>query len=281
MYDLHLHSTYSDGDFSPVALLQAARQRHVTGVSLTDHNGLWGIAEAHGGAKVLGLGFVAGIEVSSLYHGADVHILGYGRAFQEDVITQGLASTRQGYAARIQGMVARCQAAGYGQVTFEHIVAARQPQADPCYVSYDVAKELVGAHEVSRDEARRLTVKGGACYVPYGSWALSPAAAVSLLHQANALAILAHPGTIAHESGESMLKRLLVELVNSGFDGIEVYHPFHSPVFTRQLETFVADHRLLATGGSDWHGPHRFHDTDFGKIGLTDQPFAAVLNRLP
>lgn len=281
VYDLHIHSIYSDGDLTPVQLIDEARRRGVAGMSLTDHNGLWGIAAAREYASRLQLPFVEGIEVTALHYTTDVHILGYSTEFKSEVLATGLAQTRAGYAQRIQEMVQRCQAAGYTKINFEAIAASRAQQPDPSYISYDVAKQLVSVQGLSRDEARRLTVKEGKCYVPYGSWAASPAAVVSLLHQANAIAVLAHPGTIVHEEGETTLQELLQELVAHGLDGLEVYHPFHSPQLTTQLKEFAHEHHLLVTGGSDWHGPGRFHDHDFGKVGLSEAAFQQFLAKLP
>ena len=281
MYDLHLHSTYSDGDLLPEQLIEEAVRRGVTGVSLTDHNGLWGVVMAEQYAQSLGAPFIAGIEITALHQTTDVHILGYSRAFEISIINGGLGPTRAGYAARIQQMVQQCHAAGYEKVRFESIVSSRAGQPEPSYISYDVTKQLIEKQGLSRDEARQLTIKGGACYVPYGSWAATPVAIVSLLHQANAIAILAHPGTIVYEAGEKALQELLKTLVENGLDGIEVYHPFHSPDLIKQLEEFVLEHNLLVSGGSDWHGPGRFHDKDFGKVGLSEPQFQKLLQGLP
>lgn len=281
MYDLHLHSTYSDGDFSPSDLLEEAIRRGVEGVSLTDHNGIWGSAVFGQAATARQLPCIAGIEVTALSHHTDVHILGYSRAFVPQVLTDGLAATRAGYRARVEEMIKRCREAGYTNLNFEDVVRARQEQPNPSYISYDVAKQLRQQHGLDQEAARRLTVRSGACYVPYGSWALPTADAIALLHQANALAFFAHPGTVAHEAGESVLRELLEEIVKQGIDGIEVYHPFHTPALIKQLETFVANHNLLASGGSDWHGPGRFHDAQFGSVGLTKTQFEELHAALP
>lgn len=281
MYDLHLHSTLSDGDLGPEELVAEAAARGLHGVSLTDHNGLWGIEVAAQVARDNQLAYVAGIEITALHHTADVHILGYSHEFAAPVLNAGLTQTRQGYAARMQEMAARCQAEGFTEVTFANIVAARQQQTDPSYISYDITKQLQHRHGLSSDAARHLTVRGGACYVPYGEWALTPAAGISLLHQANAIAILAHPGTILHERGEKIMDELIIALLANGLDGIEVYHPFHTPELIKKLEKIVAEHDLLSTGGSDWHGPGRFHDIEFGKVGLTEAQFKQVIEALP
>ncbi len=280
MYDLHLHSTYSDGDLDAVELMREAKRRGLTGVSLTDHNGIWGVTEAAREAATLGLAFVPGIEISALYQQTDVHLLGYSSHFLETLLEQGLAGTRRGYQERVAAMVSRCHRAGFKDIALNDIYGSRLQQHNPSFISYDVAKQLRVKHQLSSDEARKVTVKGGACYVPYGAWALHPIEVIRLVHEAGGIVVLAHPGTVAHEGGQAVLEALLAELVPSGLDGIEVFHPFHSPKLIKELRGFVRERDLIFTGGSDWHGVGRYHDSDFGKIGLSSTQFARLRERL-
>lgn len=280
MYDLHLHSTCSDGDLAPADVMARAHETGLAGVSLTDHNGVWGTVEAAAAARAAGLDFIAGIEVTTLFQGCDVHLLGYSRAFDTARLEAGLSATRAGYQDRIHEMVQRCQAAGYTKLSLAEIEAGRQGQEQPCLVSYDVARQLNAKHGVSIDEARMLTVRGGACYVPYGEWALTPRAATKLLHHAGGVVVLAHPGTVLAENGEEGLAAILEEVTGAGIDGVEVFHPFHRPELIDRLQQFATERGLLITGGSDWHGPGRFHDAELGKVGLSSNHFSALLARL-
>ncbi len=274
MYDLHLHSSASDGDYAPSEVVAEAARRGLRGVSLTDHNGLWGVDEAANAAASLGITFVEGIEITARYEGLDVHVLGYSKAFARDVLTGGLAETRDGYKQRLMDMTELCQAAGYEKVSWESIEGRRAHLENPAHVSFDLAIELMEQYGLSLEEARKLSVIGGKCHVPYGDWAMSPAAAIDLIHQADGIASLAHPGTIEREGDHETLEKLIAEGVAAGLDGIEIFHPFHSEEFTTWLESIREDKGLIATGGSDWHGQDHFKQNDarFGEIGVSTFP---------
>jgi predicted metal-dependent phosphoesterase TrpH len=275
IYDLHLHSTASDGDQTPTEVIAAAAQRGVVGVSLTDHNGLWGLVEAREAADQHNLSFIEGIEINTLWQGWDVHLLGYSRQFIRPLLTAGLAATREGAAGRVQAMAEACQRLGFTGVTFESIRARRAHLVNPSYLSYDVARVLHEEHGVDPKEAWRMTVRGGQCHVPYGDWALSPPAGAALIQEAQGRAILAHPGTIAHEAGPQKLWELLGQLAAAGLGGLEVWHPFHTPDLVYELMAFAQKHRLVMTGGSDWHGLGRYDDTALGRVGMREAAWEA------
>lgn len=274
VFDLHLHSTASDGDVSPAEVMREAKRRGLSGLALTDHNGLWGMDEAKAAAHELSLRFIEGIEITARYQEADVHILGYSRAFQRAVLRDGLAETRRGYEKRTQAMVHLCQKAGYDKVLWENITARRANFTEPCYVSFDVAREVSAQYHLDPETARKMTVTGGVCHVPYGEWALSPAAAVKLIHQAAGVASLAHPGTIEYEHSRELLLTILEELLPAKLDAIEVVHPFHDTAYQAWLTQLTQEHGLAITGGSDWHGPDHLPENDaaFGKLGVSAFP---------
>lgn len=279
MFDLHLHSTASDGDFAPADVVREAAKRGLGGVSLTDHNGVWGLEEAAAAAQELELEFVEGIEVTARFNDADVHVLGYSRRFNREVLEEGLVGTRSGYEERTRKMVELCQAAGYDKVDWEAVQARRAHLKNPSFVSFDVVIELMEKYDLLFPAARLMTVKGGVCHVPYGDWALTPEAAVELLHKASGAAVLAHPGIIAHEGSQDILVEILGQLMAAGLNGIEVYHPFHDEEFIAWLQSYLAQHSLAFTGGSDWHGPHHFEDNEarFGSIGVEADDVALLL----
>jgi predicted metal-dependent phosphoesterase TrpH len=281
-YDLHLHSTYSDGDVSPAVLVQEAARRGLAGISVTDHNGIAGVLEAAAAAQRAGLAFVEGIEVSARWQDLDVHILGYSLAFDRSVLSAGLAPTRAGYETRAREMVRLCQAAGFERASFEAIVRRRSGQADPVFGSYDVARELTEKHGVSVPEARSLVATGGACHVPYGEWALTPPAAADLIRQAGGIAVLAHAGLVEYDAGAGVLDRLLTALAGGVIDGLEVTHPYHEAALTKRLMAWVREQGGLATGGSDWHGPGRYEKTEaaFGTVGITAEQWELLLDKL-
>ena len=281
MYDLHLHSTYSDGSFTVPALIERAAQAGLKGVSLTDHDGLWGLAEGATVAAQQGLAWLEGIEVSAEQAAGRVHIVGYSRAFDRQVIDDGLAETRAAHRERVEHLVAACQAAGYDRVSLASITERRAKQPNPGFVTFDVEQELVAAHGLSTNEAHQLTTPGGACYRVYDrSRALKPRAAIDLIHQAGGLAVLAHPGIISHEASAAVMHETIAELADQ-LDGLEVHHPFHSKNMTTQLTGLASEHDLLVTGGSDWHGEGRYDDTALGQSGITERQWHRLQERLP
>jgi 3',5'-nucleoside bisphosphate phosphatase len=283
VYDLHLHSAYSDGDLAPAALVKEAARRKLAGVSLTDHNGVWGFAEAARAALLAGIVLVEGIEISARAENFEVHVLGYSRKFNRSVLRAGLQKTRDGYRDRVQEMVRRCREAGFDRISFAALERSRAGQADPAYGSYDVARELTRRHGLGTAQARRLTTSGGACHVPYGNWAFSIEEAVGLVHRAGGVAALAHPGLVSLEHGAAALDRLLCTLgVARLLDGLEAHHPYHSHEVTRELQAAAAEHGWFVTGGSDWHGPGRYEQTEraFGRVGLAGREWRVFLDAL-
>lgn len=280
MVDLHLHTRYSDGDWSVVEVVAEAARRGLSGISITDHNGIWGVVKAAQAAHEHGLSYVQGIEVTARYQQADVHMVGFARSFNEKIMTEGLSATRAGYEARVREMVARCQQQGFKDVSFAAIEAARAEQVNPSYISYDVASQLMEKYGLPWEKVRTLITRGGTCYVPYGDWALTPLQVIDLFHRAGGKALIAHPGIIVHEAGRALFDQLLEELLPAALDGIEVYHPFHDQLLTQELQKFCDEHSLVVSGGSDWHGPNRYHHGAFGQYGIDDAAFERLVANL-
>lgn len=268
--DLHLHTTYSDGDFGVPSLVDEVVRRGLSGFSVTDHNGLWGCAEARKLAEKKGLLFIEGIELSTRVNEMDVHMLGFSRSFDAERFHVELKPTQEGYMQRTKEMADKCQRSGFDRVSWEAIKARRSHEEYPMYMSYDVRRELMEKHGLDHSQARELTTIGGKCHVPYGDWAMTPVDSIDLIHRVGGKAVLAHPGTIVFEQSQSVLEKTLSELVESGLDGIEVYHPFHDDELAEFLLHFCSTHDLIVTGGSDWHGPDHFKENDrqFGTIGV-------------
>jgi len=205
-YDLHLHSRYSDGDLTPGQIIEALLGKGVRGFSLTDHNGIWGLDEAASAAREHGLEFIEGIEVSARHDEYDLHILGYSKSFNRDVLHKGLKSTRDGYLERMDQMVWQCQQAGYDKITMDEVRRRRSDMQSPVFVSYDLAGLLEEKYRMSIKEARSLTTTGGVCHVPYGDWAMSPAEAILLIHESGGLAVWAHAGVMIRDRDVKTLK---------------------------------------------------------------------------
>ncbi len=194
MIDLHTHSTASDGSLAPAALLDRAAARGVTGLALTDHDTLAGLAEARGRAEAHGIAFLAGIELSTGWRGLDeVHLLGYG---VDGAGSGGLAAAcgglRAGRARRAERMVGRLQAAGVG-LRLEAVLAEA---AGGAVGRPHVARALLAGGWASdmAEAFRRWLVPGTPGYVAQER--LETVEGMRLIRAAGGVAVLAHPGTL-------------------------------------------------------------------------------------
>jgi len=280
MFDLHLHSLYSDGDLPPAALASAVARRGLNGFALTDHNTIGGVNEAKEGAEEVGIDFLAGVEITSRWEQLHVHILGYARNFDENILEQALQPVLVGTRQQLKEMAQRAQTAGYKKVSWDLIATQWRQNPQAAYSWYQIAKQLQQHYGLSTAEARRMCVRGGELYVPYGDWVMKAEQAVAVVNEAGGIAVIAHPGIIEKEADMETMQRIVKSLVPAGLVGIEINHPVATDDVRSWLSKFAQERELLVTGGSDWHGPHRYHEKLFGAIGVTGPQWQAIADRL-
>lgn len=260
--DLHAHTYFSDGLLSPEALVERALQRGLAAIAVTDHDSVEGVPRARAAAGNQ-LEVVPGIEISSAEDGQDLHILGYYLDTGHAPLGQRLKRFQDERGDRARAIVQRLEGQGIA-IDAEAMLAA----AGPGVVGRPhVAAALVaGGFVVDSEEAfrRYLGIRGSA-YVPRP--AFRPEAAIALLHAANGISVLAHPGPAVSD-------RLLERLVEVGLRGIEVWHPLHGAALVRRYRALAQRLDLVETGGSDFHGQPR--GADLGDLGVP----IAVLDRL-
>lgn len=245
--DLHLHSSASDGLFSPQEVVRRAYGAGLAGMALTDHDTLSGLAEAEREARRLALRFVPGCEISIAHREIDIHLLAYFVDPGHPVLLRLLGDMKQLRRERVQEMVRRLQRGGVGLSEEEVWVQA----GSSCSVGrMHVARALVGSGHVPRleDAFSRLIGVNNPAYVPKQT---PPAREVlAAVWEAGAVPILAHPGSYGVGEPERLV---------DGWDlgGIEAFHPGHSARDEVSLVAWAARHDWVVTGGSDWHGENR------------------------
>jgi predicted metal-dependent phosphoesterase TrpH len=246
--DLHVHTTASDGAWTPEQVVQAASQGGLDLIAVTDHDTIEGVASAQAQAGKSGIRVLPAIELSTTRNGRELHVL----AFMVDVDAPALRAYEQrargGRLARMEVMVARLRGAGLN-VTMEAVLSAAA--TTPASVGRPhLAQALVTAGEVrSLDEAfERYIGDGLPAFEPTAL--LDPVAGIELARAAGGFAVWAHP------PGD-LLDPLLPELVRAGLRGLEAYRPLSTGEQIRRLERIARSAGLLATGGSDWHSPER------------------------
>lgn len=252
--DLHCHSNVSDGMLAPAEVAARARAQGVDVWALTDHDELGGIAEAREAAAALGLRHVAGVEISVTWGGETVHIVGLHIDETNPDLSQGLAATRGGRALRAREMAAQLAAAGIPDA-YE---GALRFVGNPDLISRThFARYLVeiGICPDVKDVFRHYLTDGKPGYVPH-RWA-TLRDAVRWIRGAGGLAIVAHPGR--YPFSELQQHALLSEFRHAGGVGIEVVTGSHTPDQYDVYARVASQYGLLASRGSDFHGPGESH----------------------
>jgi predicted metal-dependent phosphoesterase TrpH len=241
--DLHLHTLFSDGTFTPEELAQRGAQVGLVAMALTDHDTVEGCPRMAQACQSLGIEFIPGTELTAEFEGHEVHLLGYFLDVQQPKLLGEIKKFQAVRQDRIREMVARLNKMGVplrAEAVFD-LANCRSPGRP--HVARALALEgLCG----SMDEAfERFLKKGRPAWV--AKYKISALDAIDLLHQAGGLAVLAHPGL-------NHCDQIIPHLAEVGLDGLEC---FHSKQSNTQSEYYLAlAHRLelAVTGGSDCHG---------------------------
>jgi predicted metal-dependent phosphoesterase TrpH len=244
MIDLHSHTTASDGEHAPEALLALARGAGVQVLAVTDHDTVAGLGRAETAAGVEGVRFVPGIEVSATAGGREVHILGHFVDRTEVGLATYSARLHLERGARMGRMVERMTELGF-PVTLEEVerIGGGAHLGRPHLALALLNRGYVGSTKEAFD---RFLADGRPGHVD--RYRIPAEEAVRMLHAAGGTATLAHPGP------SRVAPPVLRSLTSSGLDGLEVFHLDHVP---SQREAFLrtADALgLIPTGGSDFHG---------------------------
>ncbi|MFN2589772.1 MAG: PHP domain-containing protein [Actinomycetota bacterium] len=247
--DLHAHTQYSDGTFSPTELVELARHRGIGTLAVTDHDTLIGLPEAFRAGTDLGVEVVPGVELSTVNDGDGVHVLCYYMDLEDPKLTAELERLRDDRLSRGERMVAKLQELGY-PITFERVHdIARGGNIIRPHVAQALAE--AGVVPTAKDAfTEELIGSGGRAYVE--KHALDPREAVPLIHAAGGVCVLAHPGTFRETN--PVPPSMIEELAHVGLDGLEAAHPEHPPEVEARYVEMARALGLIWTGSSDCHG---------------------------
>ncbi len=240
--DLHMHTNFSDGSLSPEELLRIAHEIGLQALAITDHDTVGGLASATEWAERFGIELVPAIELGTHVGDTEFHFLGYFIDPENAALLEylrGIRITRKNRAAAILQKLASfglklkldevLERAGQAAVGRPHIAAAM------------VENGLVSSFQ----EAFDLWIGDGKpAHVNKGQY--TPEALIELIHAADGIAVLAHPG-------RRLSNGLLQRMVSAGLDGLEVLHPSHDGATQNRLKQMAQKYGLLMTGGSDFH----------------------------
>jgi predicted metal-dependent phosphoesterase TrpH len=248
--DLHSHSTASDGSLSPAELVSRAHALGVRVLALTDHDTLAGIPEASTRARQLGMSLIPGVEISVTWGKQTLHVVGLGVALDNKALNQGLAVLRDFRVWRADEIGRRLlRDAGIADAT----AGARQFAKGGLVSRTHFAHFLIaqGKAEHSREVFKRFLVSGKPGHVP-GQWATLEQA-LGWIGAAGGQAVLAHPAR--YKLGYGKLRALCQEFKRLGGVGIEVVSGSQDANEAQELARLAQQLGLLASSGSDYHGP--------------------------
>ena len=272
--DLHIHTVFSDGIYTPEQILDMAWQVGIKAIAITDHDN----TNAHARTKEYlqqknyAIKFIPGVEIDTFFGAEDfnVHVLGYFMNCADPLLQEKLAWTGAGRTVRIENIVKKIQELGY-DITIA-----------------DVKKEANGSRSLGRPHIARVMVKKGYfahvqqvfdALIAEGKPAyckqekLTPQQAVDVIHHAGGIASFAHPSEVGNrEVAEAILQQV-------DFDAVEVWHP--SALENNETELWLKkaqEHGLLTSGGSDFHGDPRRFPSKLGVFRVCYENVATVIN---
>lgn len=241
--DLHIHTIYSDGTWTPYQVVLRAKKLNLAAISITDHDSVAGLKEAIAAGEKLGVEIVPGVEMSTDVGEDEIHILGYYLDWEEEEFLAKLEKFQAARAERNRKLLKRLKELGMD-------------------INHRELKGLAGRGVISRLHIARLMVRKG--YVSsigdaFEKWLnpgkpayvkrmnVSPFQTIQLILKAGGVPVFAHPFLSKRDD-------LIPRLVEAGLKGIEVYHSAHDSRATQHYQKIAQRYELLITGGSDCHG---------------------------
>ena len=245
--DLHMHSVYSDGTDEIATIVSKAKEAGLGLIAVTDHDTVKGVPEALAEGEKQGLKVLEGIEMST-YAICEVHVLGYCVDIKSDVLLSKLSRIECQRKERIKTILANLEK--YNIRLDESKIFDRNGTVGRMHI----AKQLIakGHCQTVTEAFERYLGERGLAYVP--SKRMTPLEGVKLIKEAKGLATIAHPLLFMQRG---VLEDLIGGLKTYGLDGLEVYYPTHTPADVTRLAEIARKHRLIATGGTDYHGANK------------------------
>lgn len=246
MVDLHLHTVASDGRLTPAELVDLAAANGVSVMAVTDHDTVASCRDVLDAAARRGIEAVAGIEITAVEAGRDVHMLGYFFDTEHAALRDFLATQRKSRAARVGRIVQRLAELGL-PVDVDPVIAAAAARGRTIGRPQVADGMIAAGHVASRREAfERWLGSGRPAFIARDGAA--PEVVIGIVHAAGGLISLAHPGRTGLDD------QRIGQLVAAGLDAIEVYHSDHPAETVARYAALAERLGILRTGGSDFHG---------------------------
>lgn len=266
--DLHIHTTASDGLLTPEQVIWWAKNKQLKAISITDHDTIDGVAKA-----VLINGpwsefeIVPGIELSSNHNGEEVHVLGYYIDYADESFMNKLKEIQESRYNRALKMISKLKEMDI-HISVKQVLniskgaSIGRPHIARALIENGYTKDV-------KDAYAKYLNKDCPAYVK--RYKLTTKQAIQMINSVKGIPVLAHPGLLKD-------KAIINDLLNQGFDGIEVYHTKHDGETTMELLKIALDEKLLVTGGSDCHGKLVNKTPELGNIRIGYDRFIELKN---
>jgi predicted metal-dependent phosphoesterase TrpH len=268
--DLHIHSTYSDGLFSPAKILEVAQERGLKAISITDHDTVAATLKTAEMATEYDIEVVPGIEIGVAHAGCEVHLLGYFIDHNSPALDEYAELLKESREERARTI-------------------CRVLRQQGVHITYEMVEQKANGSPIGRPHIAQVLLEEGYVFSNYEAFDkylgekksgdvpkfnIGLKRAVSMIKEAGGLVFLAHPATI------ECCEEVLGLLIRYGLDGIESIHPKHTLEQRRHYGYLAEHHKLLQSGGSDCHGG-RHGNITLGTLPVPLLFLDAMKNRLP
>jgi len=256
--DLHLHTTYSDGSFTPEELILQAKKFNYSAIALTDHDTVAGLDQFIKLGEKHNLETVPGIEFNTSYNNNDIHILGYYINNKSKKLLNLLNKIKNERRERIEKMIRLLDKEFNFKITMQEI---KNISSNNIIGRGHIARLLTEKNYVDTWEEvfDKYIGRGKPGYVDRNK--ITPFEAIDIIKKANGIPVIAHPGLIENQ-------QIIDQLINYGVSGIEVFYPEHNEEMINKYKKIAVNNELLVTGGSDCHGPKNKEGIKLSKIKL-------------
>lgn len=255
LIDMHMHTTYSDGKYTPKQLIDMAMKKGLNGISITDHDTVQGLKEANEYANEKKFLFINGIEFSTFLDDKEIHVLGYKIDYNNENLIKMTKKLKDSRESRGIQMIKKLNELGIKIDESDLYNYSVESIGRPHIANILVDKGYVK----NKDEAFSKYI-GNDCPAYVERYKLSVDEAINLIKDSGGISVVAHPYLINNDD-------YLYKIIDMGIDGIEVYHSKHSYNTSIKYKYIAQKYNLYITGGSDFHG--YIDDFNFfGKVGI-------------
>lgn len=241
--DLHIHSTYSDGLFTPEQIVDLAKEKGIKCISITDHDTI--ASQYITKEKIANIEIIPGVEFSTEYDDMEIHVLGYFIDINNPILIKNINSIQEKRRERAEKILKKLKDINI-DINIQDIKSNNNTSFGRGNIGSAIAEK--GYAKNYKEAFLRYLDKGKIAYVKGEK--LNYKHVLKIIRESGGISVLAHPGKIYRKMS---LEQLVKDFKCAGLNGIEVYHASHSSIQRNAFYNLALKHKLIITGGSDFH----------------------------